>query len=332
MPKHKPFCAAGIYPMTSFSNSFSDPFSKPIDVIGIGEAMVEFNQQADARYLLGTGGDTSNAIVAAARLGARAAYLTHVGDDVFGEALMEMWGNESVALAEQTRVTGGETGIYFVSHDENGHRFSYRRKGSAASLMAPQSLPLSMVAQARWLHCSGISFAISANAADTVFEAIAIANTNHTARSFDLNFRPTLCPAPRALAYAKAAIEGCEMFLPSIDEMTALTGLSAPRDIIHWGHDHGAKNVIVKLGARGALLSQGNGLQEIAPHAVTPVDATGAGDCFAGALLARLCAGDDFPQAARVANVAAALSTLGRGAVAPLPHWAQVESILNSKI
>jgi 2-dehydro-3-deoxygluconokinase len=305
--------------------------AKTIDVIGIGEAMVEFNQQTDARYLLGTGGDTSNAIIAAARLGAKTAYLTHVGGDVFGDALLAMWQHDGVRVADGTRMASGETGIYFVSHDASGHRFTYRRKGSAASFMSPRSLPLEWIGRSRWLHCSGISFAISASAADTVFEAIAIAKQNKTQRSYDLNYRPTLSPAPRALAIAKSAIEGCDLFLPSVDEMAALTGISDPNTIVKWGHDHGAKAVVVKLGARGALLSEGSGLQLIPPHCVTPIDATGAGDCFAGAMLARLCAGDAYPQAARVANIAAALSTLGHGAVAPLPRAIDIDSVLNPK-
>jgi 2-dehydro-3-deoxygluconokinase len=61
------------------------------------------------------------------------------------------------------------------------------------------------------------------------------------------------------------------------------------------------------------------------------VDATGAGDCFAGAVLARLAAGDDVPRAARAANVAAALSTQGVGAVAPLPRWAQVAPFIDER-
>jgi len=63
-------------------------------------------------------------------------------------------------------------------------------------------------------------------------------------------------------------------------------------------------------------------------HPVSAVDATGAGDCFGGAFVARLCAGDDPFSAARYANVAAALSTLGFGAVAPIPTRAAVERML----
>lgn len=57
---------------------------------------------------------------------------------------------------------------------------------------------------------------------------------------------------------------------------------------------------------------------------VKAVDATGAGDCFGGAFIARIVAGDDPFVAARYANIAAALST-GFGAVAPIPDKATVE-------
>jgi 2-dehydro-3-deoxygluconokinase len=63
---------------------------------------------------------------------------------------------------------------------------------------------------------------------------------------------------------------------------------------------------------------------------VKALDATGAGDCFCGAALARLAAGDSVWQAARYANAAAALSTTGFGAVEPLPRPAAVEALLRS--
>jgi 2-dehydro-3-deoxygluconokinase len=61
---------------------------------------------------------------------------------------------------------------------------------------------------------------------------------------------------------------------------------------------------------------------------VQAVDATGAGDCFGGAFIARIVAGDDAFAAARYANVAAGLSTQGFGAVAPIPLQATVEQAL----
>ena len=302
---------------------------KSLDVLAIGEAMVEFNQQPAAAagpavYLAGFGGDTSNCAVAAARMGARSGYLTQVGDETFGDDLLALWQREGVDTRGVSRMVGAQTGLYFVTHGNQGHRFTYRRAGSAASCMGPQSIPPGLVEGARWLHCSGISQAISASACDAVFEAINRARVAGTLVSYDLNFRPSLWPAARALQMAKATLAHSDLFFPSVDEIGALTGLVRSEDILRWSHDQGAKTVALKLGAAGCMVSDVSGARLVEPWPVQALDATGAGDCFAGALLARLSAGDDLDRAARAANVAAALSTLGYGAVNPLPSWVDV--------
>ena len=117
--------------------------------------------------------------------------------------------------------------------------------------------------------------------------------------------------------------------MPSVDEVASLAGARTPEQVLQWAHGLGAPTVLLKLGAEGCWVSQrGGALTKLPPHRVSPVAATGAGDCFAGCLLARLAAGDDLVDAARAANVAAALSTLGVGAVAPLPTWPQVQAAM----
>jgi 2-dehydro-3-deoxygluconokinase len=74
------------------------------------------------------------------------------------------------------------------------------------------------------------------------------------------------------------------------------------------------------MASDGALIASRERRLRIPPFRVTAVDATGAGDTFDGAFLARLLAGDDVEAAARYANVAAALSTEGYGAVTPIPR------------
>ncbi len=144
------------------------------DIICLGEPMLEFNEQTDGRYLKGHGGDTSNAAIAAARQNASVGYLTQLGQDAFGTEFLELWQSEGVDTCHVRRRGDARTGIYFVSHDERGHSFTYMRKGSAASLMSPADLPQEYISGARILHVSGISQAISATAADTVFAAMDI--------------------------------------------------------------------------------------------------------------------------------------------------------------
>src|SRR5574340_1021401 len=91
------------------------------DLVALGEAMVEFNElRGDGvrTWRQGFGGDTSNAVIAAARLGARCAYVTRVGDDSFGRVLLSLWSSEGVVTEGVTVDAAAPTGVYFVTHDE----------------------------------------------------------------------------------------------------------------------------------------------------------------------------------------------------------------------
>jgi 2-dehydro-3-deoxygluconokinase len=303
---------------------------KIFDVTALGEAMLEFNQThpGEPTFLQGFGGDTSNAVIAAARAGARTAYLTRLGQDTFGDALMALWQREGVDTSGIERNTQAHTGIYFVTHGAKGHEFSYLRAGSAASRMTPAWLPRALVSQSKILHVSGISLAISATARDTVFEAMKQAREAGTLVSFDSNLRLKLWSLEEARAAITRAIGMCDLFLPSVDDVNVLSGHSDPDAIVDWSHGLGAKQVVLKLGAEGALVSDGKQRERIAGHRVEVVDATGAGDCFCGNLLARIAMGDSLVDAARYANAAAAIAVRGFGAVAPLPRPEQVRALL----
>lgn len=307
--------------------------SANVDIIAIGEAMVEFNQikEGDGRnYLQGFGGDTSNAMIAAARQGARCAYLTRVGDDSFGQLLRDLWHAEGVDQHLVGVDADRPTGLYFVHHGEQGHAFSYRRKGSAASAMTPADVPIGAIQKTRFLHVSGISQAISASATDTVAHTISLARQAGVKVSYDPNLRLSLWPLERASAVITDTLAVCDEFLPSIDDLRLVCGLDAPQDILAWAHAQGARTVVLKLGSEGALVSDGQTVTAITAHQVKVVDATGAGDCFDGSYLASRAAGDDVVSAARWANAAAALATTGYGAVAPLPSRAQVQTLMEN--
>lgn len=300
------------------------------DIVSIGEAMVEFNQVRPGapEYLQGFGGDTSNAIIAAARQGARTAYVTRLGADDFGDRLMALWRLEGVSTEAVVRDPQAPTAVYFVTHGAEGHAFSYLRAGSAASRMTPAELPEALIRGAKFLHVSGISQAISASACDTVFAAIEIARAAGVRVAYDANLRLALWPLERARAILRATIAQCDLFLPSLDDAERFAGLSDPDAVIDWCLRAGAPVVVLKLGRAGAVLATPRGRSRVPGWVVDVVDATGAGDCFAGALLARLAADADLPAALRYANAAAALTTTGFGAVAPIPRPAQVQALM----
>lgn len=292
------------------------------DIVAIGEPMIEFNQTraGEPNYLQGFGGDTANVVIAAARQGARVAYVTRVGDDEFGRMLLALWRAEGVDTNAVERDPHAHTAVYFVTHGAQGHVFSYLRAGSAASRMRPDTLPLDLLRAARFVQASGISMAISAGACDAVLAAFAAARAAGVRIAFDANLRLKLWPLARARAMIGAAAAMTDYFFPSIEDARSLSGLEEPDAVLDWAHRLGARTVFLKLGPAGVIVSDGARRERVEGFRVDSVDATGAGDCFCGTALARLAAGDSIVDAARYANAAAALATTGFGAVAPLPR------------
>jgi 2-dehydro-3-deoxygluconokinase len=294
------------------------------DLVCLGEPMIEFNRQkpgADGRahWLEGHGGDTSNCAIAAARQGASAGYITAIGRDPFGAALMALWAAENVDTSAVIRREDAPTGIYFVTHSERGHEFTFYRTGSAASRLTKAEIPESYIARARIFEASAISQAISDSANEAVLHAMTLARKHGVAIAYDTNLRLRLWPIERARPAIDEACRRADIVFTSDEEAEALWEYKDPDAVADAVLAFGPATVIVKRGGKGALVATRARRESIAGHAVKSVDATGAGDTFAGAFVARRLAGDDAFVAARYANAAAALKTEGYGAVAPIP-------------
>lgn len=308
---------------------------KSPDIIAIGEPLAEFVRREDIApdqgkfYIQGFGGDTSNATIAAARQGASTGYITALGDDPFAKGLIELWQSENVDTSAISLSQEAPTGIYFVDPVPDGHEYTYFRKNSAAALMTAEDLPLDYIANAKVLHISGISLAISHSARDMVFAAIKHAKANSTMVSVDTNLRLKLWSLEDAQKAIHHAMQDIDIALPSYDDATLLTGLKDPDEIIDFYQNLGAKIVALKLGGDGCRLAIGDKRHDIAPFSVTAVDSTAAGDTFGGTFIAQLLKTDDAIQAAKYACAAAAICVTNYGAVAAIPHRKQVESLLN---
>jgi len=301
-----------------------------IDILSFGEPLFEFSQLPGqthpVSYLSGFGGDTSNFSVSAARQGANVAILAHLGTDVFGDQFVNLWQNEGVQTDFVVRNPDAPTGVYFISHDERGHHFTFYRKGSAASLIVPEQIPVQAIASAKLLHTSAITHAISNTSSDAVFAAIDLAKKENTLISFDTNLRLKLWPLSRARAVIHETIRHVDYCMPSLDEAQLLTGLEDANEIADFYLKLGAKTVVLKMGKDGAMVATEQQRFTANGHKVDTVDATGAGDCFSGAFLSQVVKGESLDHALAYANCAAALTTTGYGAVAPIPTAAQVQA------
>ncbi len=306
------------------------------DILSLGEPMWEMSAipAEPGKYTLGFGGDTTNFCVAAARQGASVGYITRVGDDPFGAALQAIWENEGIDCTQVEVDSHASTGGYFVHHGSSGHQFSYARAGSAATKLAPGDIDPDAVADAVFVHSSGITQAISQSARAATLALFREARAAGVSTAFDANFRPRLWTASEAREALAEILPLTDYFFPSFEDAVALSGSEDHDTIFRWAYGLGAQVVLLKLGAQGVKIGQGDGADviQMASFVVDTVDATGAGDCFAGAAVARLVAGDALLDAVRYANAAAALTTTGFGAIAAIPNRDAVKSFLLSRV
>jgi len=306
-----------------------------LDVLCLGEPLLEFNQIKEGNkktYSSGYGGDTSNTAISIARQGMSVGFISKVGKDQFGWELLELWKREKVDYSHVSIHPEAPTGIYFVTHDADGHHFTYYRSGSAACQMTPLDLPKDDLSQTRILHLSAITQAISVSSCETAFAAIFQARKNGVKVSYDTNLRLKLWSLDRARDVINRTVPMCDVILPSLEEATSLTGLVYPEEITDYFFELGAKLVVLKQGSHGARVSDGKENLNIPGHKVKTIDATGAGDTFDGAFLSEWIRRDDPFSAAEYANAAAALSTTNYGAVDSIPNRDEVKEFLGLSI
>ena len=306
------------------------------DLIAIGEPLAEMAAESAGRlgdvdrFRRGWGGDTANFVLAAARLGGACGYVTRVGQDAFGAAFIAMLEAHGVDAAQVKADAEHHTGLYFVTYsEERKHRFDYVRRGSAASHLTGADIDPDYVADARVLHASGISQAISRSCADAVRVAMELAREAGTTVSYDANVRPALGDRDTLRRNFEAAVALADIVFVSEEDAAYLydgTPLEAFLDRILGQRPWLA---VAKLGADGCLIKSDAGEQcHVPAWRVDAVDATGAGDAFSAGFVLSLLRGAALAEAGRYANAVGALTASGVGAIAPQPSHDEVTAFM----
>lgn len=296
------------------------------DIVCMGEPLFEFAWRRDGTIKPGIGGDVSNCAVAAARSGAKAGMITRLGEDSLGERIRSLYHDEGIATTHVIRDAAAPTGIYFIEYGPDGHSFSYRRAGSAASRLASSDLAPGMFAGVSFLHLSGISQAISESCRDASFTAMEMARSAGAKVSFDTNLRRSLWTPAAAWETLSASLPQIDFLFPSMEDAQALLGLSDPDAICDEFLRHGVKTVLLTLGEEGAIVAGGDMRIRIPAYSAQLVDATAAGDTFDGAFLAEFLRCGDPEAATRFACAAASLAVEKTGAVDSIPYLREIRT------
>ncbi len=303
------------------------------ELIAIGECLVELISdgpidQAEC-FTRGFGGDTCDAAIMATRLGTKCVYISCVGNDPFGDYFVKEWQAAGLDISAVAR-TDAFTGLFISPlQTSESKKVFYYRSGSAGSKLRPSDLPDDFPGSARIVHLSGVTQAISTSARETIMQAAIRTRAAGAKVSFDVNYRESLWSADAARSALDEIVPFVDIMLPSAPEDTVpLLGTDSPEDVARHFRDAGVAVVAVKAGSRGAYVEWAGGSLKLDASDVDVIDASGAGDAFAGALLHCLIRNATPEEAGQVAIAAAELKIARAGAVAGLPSRADVERAL----
>lgn len=262
---------------------------------------------------LGIGGSESNVAIGLRRLGVQAVWCGRVGADSLGQ-LVE---REIRAEGVDVRIAvdpSAPTGLMIKERrTPDAQRVSYYRAGSAGSRIAPEDIDERLVSGAGLLHVSGITPALSAQAAETFRHAIGVARDAGVLVSFDLNFRGNLWSREGAGNVYRDLIPLMDIVFAGEDEAAIAVGAGEPQELARRIATLGPSQAVIKLGADGALAIADGEMYHQGAIAVSVVDTVGAGDAFVAGYLAELMEGRAPEERLRTAVATGAFACLVPG-------------------
>lgn len=265
------------------------------------------------------GGSAANVAVWAARCGREVTFIGKIGRDRMGALGREDLEGEGVdhRLIETDAHATGSVAV-FVDH--TGERSMVSGHGADFYLL-PSELPRRAIDSAAHLHLTAWSF-FTDPPRSAAREAARTAKAGGSTVSFDPGSFQMIDEMGVDAFLSVTTDMGVDLFLPNKEEASVLTGIADPeaagRRLVEL---FGGALVVLKLDAEGALVVDGDTISHIPPSSNRLVDATGAGDSFAGAFLSRWTVGTSAPESASFA-VRVAEWVIGHPGARPAPDLA----------
>ena len=308
-------------------------------VIAIGEALIDFIPHDKGRalnnvenFLRVPGGAPLNVAAAVAKLGGKSQMLTKLGQDGFGDAILNEVKPLGVDVSRISRTKEANTALAFVSLREDGERdFSFYRNPSADMLLSAEEICSEDFNERDILHFCSVSL-IDAPIKEAHRRAIEIAKEKGCLISFDPNVRLPLWKQPEDCR--KAILE----FLPlsnivkiSDEELEFITGIKDEKEALDSLLTGDVKVIIYTKGTNGAEFITKERVIFSPSFKVSAQDTTGAGDSFIGSLLYQVAEGEysleelvtlseeKVQEILTFSNATAALTVCKKGAIGALP-------------
>ncbi|WP_042143555.1 sugar kinase [Paucisalibacillus sp. EB02] len=305
-----------------------------MDVITLGESMVLLSPDSNGplryinRFNKMIGGAESNVAVALTRLGHRVGWVSKLGKDEFGIYIRNVIRGEGVDTSQVLFDENYSTGVFFkertVGRDPNIY---YYRHNSAASKLSAEDIVPSYFQQAKFVHLTGITAALSSTSKEAIKRVVNLVKRNENQYLvFDPNIRLKLWSEEEAQEVLNDIAKECDIVMPGIDEGKLLTGESEPEKIAQFYLEKGTSLVVVKLGAKGAYFATQSEDGYVPGFPVKEiVDTVGAGDGFAAGVISGLLRGWNYYDSIRLGNRIGARALSVEGDFEGYPYWDEID-------
>nr|WP_254925732.1 MULTISPECIES: sugar kinase [unclassified Rhodococcus (in: high G+C Gram-positive bacteria)] len=303
-------------------------------VVTFGETMALFRSEHPGPFAhagnvaVGIGGAESNVAIGLQRLGTSAVWCSRLGSDAPGELVRREIRAEGVHVVASEDCTA-PTGVMVKElRTPTMQRVTYYRAHSAASQMTPDDVDSDIVSGAALLHVTGITPALSAQAAATWRQVIARTRDSGVRVSFDVNYRSALWSSDAAAQVYREILPFVDVVFAGEDEAALVLGpdhADDPESLARGLAEFGPSQVIIKRGADGAYAIIDDETYRQDAISIDPVDTVGAGDAFVAGYLAELVDGHDPAQRLHTAVRTGAFACLSRGDWEGLPRRRELE-------
>ncbi len=283
------------------------------------------------QFMKRVAGAELNVATGLARLGLKVGWVSRVGNDSFGQFVLDTLKKEGIETAGVTLDGRYPTGFQLKSKVTDGTDpiVEYFRKGSAASHLSVEDFNPVWFTAARHLHLSGVAAALSPSSYALLDHAAGAMKAAGKTISFDPNLRPVLWKSEAEMVEKLNHLAfQADWVLPGVKEGQILTGEKTPEGIADFYLNRGVKAVILKTGADGAWFKTADGEQGAvaAVKVENVVDTVGAGDGFAVGVVSALLEGKTLHQAITRGNIIGSLAIQVQGDSEGLPTREQLEA------
>ena len=307
-----------------------------LEVLTVGRVSVDLYPEQTgvslaevASFHKSIGGSPTNVAVAASRLGRKAAVVTKVGDDGFGEYVrigLQGFGVDTSYVSTDPDL---RTPIVFceLNPPEEPPLLFYREPTGPDMRLTRDDLPYDVISEVPIFWVTGSRFA-EETSRSTVMDALRHRNRK-THTILDLDYRPMFWDSPdEAGAHIAPALEHVSVAVGNRDECEIAVGPRDPQEAANRLLDMGVSLAIVKMGGDGVLVANEDGMTAVEPLRVPVVCGLGAGDAFGGSLCHGLLSGWDPVRIVEYANAAGAHVVGELSCSDAMPTQAQVEAML----